>query len=436
MENKKEEKQQIEFTEEFLKGAIADAMASGQNELKTLLGDKINEFKKGFEDQLAEMKKPVEKKKIDYLETDESDGDIPVMPKAFKSLGHQLQAIAAAKENPAFQSKGLKAIGEWQHINKAALGQNEGQPNEGGFLVQTEFQDMLLRKLAESEVLQNRATVVQIGNIFNGTSIPFINETSRKDGSRGGGITVTRTPEAGTINPSTTDIGRFEKKLKKMTGAVYMTEELMADTTQLNSLMPDLFAREFRFQKNDEMYNGDGANGMKGILNEDALVTVEIEDGQTLDGTPIAAKNIFKMWSRSYAPGRPNSVWNINQDIEPALFTMSLSVGTAGVPVYLPAGGLSASPFGMLMGRPVIPLEQAATLGTVGDITFNDWSQYLVIEKAGLVASFSPHVQFLTDQTVFKFVMRNNGGSWWSAPLTPFKGTNTQSPFIALAART
>jgi hypothetical protein len=51
---------------------------------------------------------------------------------------------------------------------------------------------------------------------------------------------------------------------------------------------------------------------------------------------------------------------------------MSMVIGTGGVPVYLPPGGLSHAPFGTLMGRPVMPLEFCETLGTEGDIVLAD----------------------------------------------------------------
>ena len=45
------------------------------------------------------------------------------------------------------------------------------------------------------------------------------------------------------------------------------------------------------------------------------------------------------------------------------------------------------------------------------------------------------HVAFLTDEMVFRITYRVDGEPMWTAPLTPFKGSNTKSPFIALASR-
>jgi HK97 family phage major capsid protein len=136
-----------------------------------------------------------------------------------------------------------------------------------------------------------------------------------------------------------------------------------------------------------------------------------------------------------FATSRPNSVWLINQNIEQQLFSMSLAVGTGGVPVYMPAGGLSGQPYGTLFGRPVMAIEQAASLGTVGDIIFADMGGYYLARKGGIDAAMSIHVRFVYDESCFRFVMRADGQPKRATPLTPYKGSETLSHFVALATR-
>jgi len=89
-----------------------------------------------------------------------------------------------------------------------------------------------------------------------------------------------------------------------------------------------------------------------------------------------------------------------------------------------------------LLGRPIIPIEQCAALGTVGDIILADMSQYVRCVKGGIQSASSIHVQFTTDETTFRWVYRTDGQPIWNSPLTPYKDTTkTQSPFIVLAVR-
>ncbi len=70
-----------------------------------------------------------------------------------------------------------------------------------------------------------------------------------------------------------------------------------------------------------------------------------------------------------------------------------------------------------------------------GDIILADLTQYLLIEKGGVHAATIIHVQFLTDETAFRFVLRANGEPLPNSSVTPYKGSNTISPFVTLAAR-
>lgn len=89
----------------------------------------------------------------------------------------------------------------------------------------------------------------------------------------------------------------------------------------------------------------------------------------------------------------------------------------------------------MLLGRPVIPVEHCATLGTPGDIILADFSQYAMADKGGVQAASSIHVRFLNDESTFRFIYRVDGQPTWKKPLTPKNGSNTYSPFIQLSTR-
>ena len=148
--------------------------------------------------------------------------------------------------------------------------------------------------------------------------------------------------------------------------------------------------------------------------------------------------NVVKMWARMYAPSRSRAVWFINQDVETSLLQMAFDpAATAGmVPAYMPAGGASASPYASLMGRPVIPIQAAQTLGDLGDIVLADMSQYMTVTKVGGVRQdVSIHLFFDYDVTAYRFIMRVGGKPWWGSAITPANSTNTLSCFVTLAER-
>lgn len=348
--------------------------------------------------------------------------------KPWSSFGEQLKAIANAALYPHQIDDRLKA-------QKSALGANETVSSDGGFLVQTDFAADIFSIEHNAGALAQRCRRIPVGPNANGLKMNAVAETSRATGSRWGGIRGYWVAEAGTITASTPTWRQMELNLNKLSVAVYATDELLADTTALGNVIQQGAAEELAFLLDDSILNGTGAGQPTGITNSAALIEVAKESGQAT--ATIVYENILKMWSRAHSRSRMSSgmIWAINQDIEPQLNSMTAPVGTGGVPVYLPPGGLSESPYGTLMGKPVVPTEFNATLGTAGDIMLLDLSQYLLIEKGGIQAASSMHVQFLTDQMVYKFTYRVDGQPLWSSAITPFKGTATQSPFIALATR-
>jgi HK97 family phage major capsid protein len=340
----------------------------------------------------------------------------------FKSFGEQMLAVARVETQHQLDPRLTKATG---------LG--EGVPSEGGFLVQQEFVNTLVERVYQESMLAARCFRQPVGGPFNGVKLPRVDETSRADGSRWGGVRAYWASEGGTKTASTPQFGQLSLELEKLIGLCYVTDELLQDSVGLDAYIKKWFTLEFGFKLDDALINGDGSGKPRGVITAPCTVSVAKESGQ--DAATVVFENITKMWARMWARSRPNAVWYINQDIEPQLDSMSLAVGTGGVPVYMPANGIADSPYGRLKGRPVIPIEQCPTLGTVGDIILADFSQYMLIEKGGMDFASSIHVQFATDETAFRFVYRVNGLPMWASALTPFKGTNTQSPFITLATR-
>lgn len=338
----------------------------------------------------------------------------------FKTFGEQLMAAYRASMPGGQVDNRL--------TTRAASGLNESNPSDGGFLVQQDFVSELLKRTYETGILASKVKKIPISTSANGLKINAVDEDSRANGSRFGGVQTYWEGEADKLAGTKPKFRVLELSLKKLTGLCYATDELLQDTAALESVIRQAFAEEFGFKIDDAILTGTGAGEPLGILNSSSLVTVAKESNQA---EKITVENLIKMWNRVWSRSRNNAVWFINQEIEPYLYT--LKIGTT--PVYVPAGGLSEKPYGTLFGRPVIPLEQCSALGEVGDIILADLNQYLLIDKGGINAQSSIHVRFLYDENVFRFIYRVDGQPIWNKPLTPYKGTATQSPFVALAKR-
>jgi HK97 family phage major capsid protein len=352
-------------------------------------------------------------------------GIAPENKDRFASFGQQMSAVMLAGRPGGKVDPRL--------YNAAASGLSETVPSDGGFLVQQDFATEILKETFATGILASKCKRIPISGNANSLKINGIDETSRAS-TRYGGIVGYWEDEADLKTKSKPKFRKIELNLKKLIGLCYATDELLQDAAALEGVIRQGFISEFGFLLDDAIINGTGAGQPLGILNSGCLVSVTKETGQKAD--TVVTENVIKMYSRMFPTSLARAEWYINANIIPQLFTMSLSIGTGGIPVFMPAGGISGQPYNTLFGRPVIAIEQAATLGDAGDIIFADLAGgYILAEKGGIQSDMSIHVRFLYDESVFRFVLRVDGQPVRAASLIPYKGSDNLSHFIVTAAR-
>jgi HK97 family phage major capsid protein len=340
-------------------------------------------------------------------------------PQRFRSFGEQLLAVARAAEPGSRIDPRLLE-------QRAATGLNESVGTDGGFLVQQDFASEVWRRVYQTGEVLRRCRRIPISARSNSLKIPAIAETSRATGSRYGGVQAYWLGEADTKTASRPAFRYIELNLNKVAGLAYATDELLDDAPALEAIISEALTNEIQFLVEDAIINGDGAGKPLGILNSGAVVTQAQAGGQTATFT---VANAAAMYGRLWAPSMANAVWLMNQDV----YQQILQLSAANTLAFIEPGRISDAPRGMLLGRPIVPTEYNSTLGTLGDVILADLTQYVIADKGGIQSASSIHVQFLTDQTAFRFVYRVDGQPLWNSVLTPYKGTSTTSPFVTLA---
>ena len=305
-----------------------------------------------------------------------------------------------------------------------ATGLNEAVPSEGGFLVPPEIADGIYQNMWSVGNVLSQFTPIPVQS--NNLTINAVDETSRADGSRMGGVRGYWMQEAATKTASKPKFRQIDLKLKKCAALVYATDELLADAGALQGWIAQNVPMELRFLVEAAIINGTGIGQPLGILQGGSLIQATRTNANEID-----AASVLRMWARRYL-GPQDYVWFANASIMPQLGTMTIGEQ----PVYQPPGAMSASPYGALLGRPVIETEYNPVLGTVGDLLLASPSQYAMIAQGGVEAASSIHVKFVEDETAFRFVFRVDGQPIWASAVTAYDGTTTISPFVALAATT
>ena len=411
---------------------------------------RIGEIEPGEQGYSAEQQK-----EIDDLsaEADKLSGQIDtaeraqaVKDKAASSAGRKTVAAAPAPTQAAREVTvtsrndklgGFASAGEWfMAVKRAAHGdidkrfQNavlqEKIGEDGGFLVPEEISSAILKKMEGDESLMARCNVTQVS----GNSLSLqVDENQPWTG----GITAYWVGEGQSITSSKPNFKQAQFRLQKVAALVYATDELLEDATALASYIGNNAPAAIMHQVNKAILSGNGAGKPQGIINSPFTYTVSKESMQSAD--TVLAENVLKMYSRMFPGSRANAAWFIHPQVEEQL---RLLEDGAGNYIYLaPGGQMNQTPYGSLLGRPVIPLMGGMpAIGDLGDILFADLSYYYMIRKAsGVKSATSIHMNFDKEQTAFRFSLRLDGRCPFQAPVTTENGNYKMSAFVQLEAR-
>ncbi|MFA5150259.1 MAG: phage major capsid protein [Candidatus Omnitrophota bacterium] len=348
------------------------------------------------------------------------EGDTP-----FANLAEQVKAARACQFakgrdvqiHPRIKALAVKASGAY-----------EGEPASGGYLLEPTITSEILKPMHEKGVFSSKVRRLPVGSNSNSGYINGVNETSRADGSRWGGVQSYWLAEAATIIASRPKFRRINWELKKIAVLMYATDELLADSAQFSAVAKQAASEEIDFKVNDAILNGLGVGGPLGILTS-AAVAIEARDTASM----VLHVDMLNAWARLLPRNRANAEWYVTTGVETQLQQLYFTGTTSVMSPYVTYGqdGIMR-----VMGKKVNVTEFNQALNTKGDLLLADMSEYLFWEKAGVDSAVSMHIAFDTDETAFRFIYRCDGQPSIAAPLTPYKGSATQGPFVSFGSAT
>ncbi len=362
--------------------------------------------------------------------------DIRTMSRPEMFTGREVTEARSRLEQTEKRNQAMiEATAKRENRAAATRGFTVGVPSDGGFFLQGETAvELMTTGFNNSEVL-SRCDARTLGPGTQFLEIFGIDETSRVNGSRGGGVRVYTDKELGEMTASKTKFKKIRVEPSKLTGLYYASGEMVRNVTFLGQEMRSLFGEEFAFKCQDLVIRGSGAGEALGILNAGCLISQAKESGQKAD--TIVTQNILNMEAKLWNEG-PRVVYLVNRETKPQLSVLSLSVGTGGalVPLYK-NDFYQGKRISTLNGIPCITIEQCSALGDKGDIILADLSQYITANKGDINEAMSIHVNFIYDQETFRFIYYFDGQPRWASSVTPYKGASGAKvgPFITLDAR-
>lgn len=323
----------------------------------------------------------------------------------FTTLSQFAAAVKQAAEHPAHTDPRLAA----------ASGMNTTVPSEGGFLVQPEHVKGIMGRAYKIGTILPRVTKVNTDSEGK-TFVPYVHETSRKDGSRFGGLSLTWTAEGETVTPSAPSFARLQLRRKRAIGLCYVTDEMLhAGSGATEEYLTSIFAAATTDALENVIVAGSGSGQPLGILSAPGRIEVD-----RTAGGQIQAGDVRAMYARLWGPARRRAVWLANESTGDALLALADSNLTT-----FEDGGL------VLCGRPVLFTEHVPALGTAGDLSLVDMSDYC-LAMDDLRLDYSPHLKFAEGEGAFRLLIGADGTSTWATSITPRNGSTTLSGVVVL----
>jgi len=234
----------------------------------------------------------------------------------FQSLGDFLQNVCHAQK-PGNPIDDRLLIGSGRGAAAPASFGSEGSGQDGGFFVPPQFSKEIFQlSLGEDSLLPLTDNVEISGNTM---AFP-------KDETTPWGTNGIRAYWQGEAAPAVTTkpvLGLSTLRLKKLMALVPTTDELLEDANALSTYLPEKIALSIRWKTNESILFGSGSGVPVGALNAGATVSVAKETGQATQ--TLLAQNLAKMIARLPNGSFANSVWIVNNDVLPALFTLPAS---------------------------------------------------------------------------------------------------------------
>jgi len=354
------------------------------------------------------------------------------LPHKFVSTEHFLHDVFKAGSSGRGESSELE---EWRKysVKQGDPTQSVGAAEGGGYLMPDEQANEIFVRQTETSTFM--ANAMQMRMESQTLKIPVMMGFDESSQTYYGNVAWAWSRELQQITATDIELEMVELHLEKLTGMVYLTDEIMKFAKPAIKPYVD---RAFDVGMNKALTNafirGTGAGMPQGVL--DAGCTIEISEETNQTNDTFVLKNMLKMQARLYSTDEdPTGIWYSNRQLIPQLATMTLTGGTASTPMFMVRAQDKLQY--TLMGLPIKFSTTMSAIGDSGDIMLIDPSQYFIGLPAGGQAveqASSIHVQFVYGQTAFRFTTWVAGQPGWRTYFTPEYG-DTMSPFIKLEAR-
>lgn len=243
----------------------------------------------------------------------------------------------------------------------------EGQGENGGYLVPSEFETQLVVGLESENIFRKIAHTITTSS--NDRKIPVVASHGKADWVE----------EGNKIEDYDEDFKQVTLGAHKLATAIKVSEELLADSIfSLDAYLAQEFARRIGAEEEAAFIAGDGKGKPTGIFTETGGAEVGIE---TTSETVISFDEVYDLFYALKAPYRNNAVWIMNDSTIKAIRKLKDQHGQY---LWQPSAG-GGTP-DTLLNRPIYTSSYVPEIKAgQAPIAFGDFSYYWIADRQGRV---------------------------------------------------
>ena len=263
-----------------------------------------------------------------------------------------------------------------------------GTDSEGGYLVPDEYENTLIEKLHDENIIRQYATVIKSSN--GDKKIPVV----------AGYGEATWTDEEAAYTESDDSFGVITLGAHKLTSIIKVSEELLNDSAfDLEQYISKEFVRRMAAAEENAFINGIGTGRPTGILQT-------AETGKTTAAAAaITADEVIDLYHSLRSPYRKNAVFIANDSTVKAIRQLKDSNG-----MYLWQPGLKEGQPDTLIGNRIISSAYMPEIGAgKKPILFGDISYYWIADRQGRTFQRLNELYAETGQVGFRTFQRVDG---------------------------
>lgn len=368
----------------------------------------------------------------------EAAGDV-VIPAAGRGNGPQ-PAVRGAEAKKEFESFGefLAAVRFNQSDQRLTFveGVGSAEPGvgieaalrmdndtQGGFMVPPQLRTTIMQIEPQDALVRPRATVIPAGSPPDAAvTVPALDQNGAgTDGSMFGGVQVQWIGEGEEKPETDATLRNITLNPHEVAGLVTVTDKLLRNWQAAGAFIETLLRGAVSAAEDYAFLRGTGINQPLGVINAGATKFIN-----RAVANQVAYLDLLGMVARLLMRGGTSPIWSMAQSVLPQIATMTDPEGH-----YIWKPDARDGFAGTLLGYPVRWNNRAPALGTKGDVTLNEFSQYLIKDGSGPFVATSEHVKFTSNQTVIKIFWNVDGAPWLTAPIKEENGYEV-SPFVGL----